>query len=118
MNTMATNMNTNAGYAEVSTDKLRADLGVLAADMEKLLEATATQTGHRMTRIRVRAEESLRAAKVRAAELQDSALARGRAVGRATDDYVHARPWEFMAVSAATGLLLGFWLTRSGDSSA
>jgi len=37
-------------------------------------------------------------------------------VGRAADDYVHANPWQVLAIGAVAGLVLGFALTRGGDS--
>ena len=102
----------------VTTDKLKADLRVLAADMEQLLAATASQTGQHVMQVRARAEESLQAAKARVADLQEMALAKTRVAGRATDDFVHANPWQVMAVGALTGLVLGFVLAqgRAPDS--
>ncbi len=100
----------------VTTDKLIADLKVLAADMEQLLKATASQTGQHVAQVRAKAEESLKAVKVRAADLQDAALARTRVVGRMTDDYVRANPWQVMAIGAAAGLVLGTLVARGGTS--
>ena len=99
----------------VTTEKLKADLRVLAADMEQLLTATAGETGQRLAQARAKAEESLKAVKARAADLQDDALAKTRAAGRATDAYVHANPWRVVAVGAAVGLLVGLALSR-GES--
>ena len=100
----------------VTADKLKADLGALAADMEQLLKATASQTGRHVAQVRAKAEESLKAVKARVAVLQDVALARTRAAGRATDDYVHANPWQAMAIGAVAGFVLGLLLARGGDS--
>jgi ElaB/YqjD/DUF883 family membrane-anchored ribosome-binding protein len=102
--------------ARITADKLMADLRVLAADMEQLLKATANQTGQQVAQVRSKAEESLRAAKARIADLQGVALAKSRALGRATDGYVHANPWQVIAVCAAAGLVLGFLLGRDGDT--
>ena len=100
----------------VTTDKLMADLRMLAADTEALLRATASQTGQQVAQVRARAEESLKAARVRIAEFQDVALAKARAAGQATDEYVHANPWQVIAIGAVAGLVLGFVLTRGGES--
>lgn len=102
----------------VTADKLKADLGVLAADMEELLKATASQTGQHVARVRAKAEESLKAARARVAVLQGVALAKTREAGRATDDYVHANPWQAMAIGAVAGFVLGLLLARGGDSDA
>jgi ElaB/YqjD/DUF883 family membrane-anchored ribosome-binding protein len=106
----------DAEVDRVTTDKVMADLRVLAADMEQLLKATASQTGQQISQVRAKAEESLKAAKARVAELQGVALAKSRAAGRATDDYVRANPWQAMAICAIGGLVLGVVLARGGAS--
>jgi ElaB/YqjD/DUF883 family membrane-anchored ribosome-binding protein len=60
--------------------------------------------------------DRLMAVKARVADLQQVALAKTRVVGRATADYAHANPWQVMAIGAVAGLVLGFVLTRGGDS--
>ena len=100
----------------ITSDKVMADLRVLAVDMEQLLKATAGQTGQQVAQVRAKAEESLASVKARVADLQHEALAKTRVVGRAADDYVHANPWRVLAIGAVAGLVLGFALTRGGDS--
>ena len=100
----------------VTIEKLKTDLRVLAADMEQLLKATASQTGQHVAQVRARAEESLKLAMARVAELQDVALAKSRAAGRATDEYVRANPWQVLAIGVFAGLVLGLMLTRGRDS--
>ena len=107
---------TNAEGDQVTTDKLMADLRVLASDMEQLLKATATETGLHVTQVRAKAEESLKAVKARVADLQGAAVAKTRAAGRATDDYVHANPWQGMAIGAVAGLVLGLVLAHGAAS--
>lgn len=99
---------------QVTTDKLMTDLRVLGNDMELLLKATAGQTGQQVEEVRRKAETSLKAAQARVADLQHAALAKARAAGRETDRYVHANPWQVMAISAVAGLALGILLTRDG----
>jgi ElaB/YqjD/DUF883 family membrane-anchored ribosome-binding protein len=65
--------------------------------------------------VRVKAEDSLRAARAHVAELQDMAAARTRAAGRATDDYVRANPWQVLAICTFAGFLLGAMLSRSRE---
>jgi len=118
MNMNARDVVTNDEGGRANTDKVMADLRVLAADMEQLLSATAGQTGQHVAQARARAEQSLTAAKARVAELQGMALAKTRAAGRATDEYVHANPWQVIAVCAVAGLVLGSLLSRGGASEA
>ena len=99
----------------VTADKLMADLTVLVADVEQLLKITASQTGERVARVRAKAEESLNVARARVAELQEVALIRSRAAGRATDAYVHANPWQAVAIGAVAGLVLALMLGRGTD---
>jgi ElaB/YqjD/DUF883 family membrane-anchored ribosome-binding protein len=100
----------------VTSDKLMADLRAVAADMEHLLKATASQAGQHVAQARARAEESLKACIARIAEMQGVALAKTRAAGRATDDYVRANPWRAVAICAVAGLVLGVLVARSGNS--
>ena len=104
----------DAGGERVTTEKLRADLRVLVADMEQLLDATATQTGQHIAQVRSNAVRSLQSAKERLASLQDATLAKARAAGRETDRYVHANPWPVIAICAAAGVALGVVLSRDG----
>ena len=105
---------TSADGEQITTDKLRADLRILAADMEELLKATASQTGQHIAQVRARAEESLQSARTRVADMQSLALERGRAGGRAADAYAHANPWQLAAIGAFAGLVLGLVLAQ-GD---
>lgn len=102
----------------VTTDRLMADFRMLAADMEHLMKAAGNQTGQHAAQVRVKAEDSLRAAKAHVAELQDMAVAKTRAAGRATDDYVRANPWQVVAIGTFAGFLLGSMLSwsRASDS--
>ena len=100
----------------IAASKLMADCRVLEADIEQLLRAkNAGQTGRDIANVRAKAAESLKAAKARVADLQDAALAKTRAAGRATDDYVHANPWQIMAACAAAGFVLGLGIARAAD---
>ncbi len=108
----------NTEIDRVTSDKLMADLRVVAADMEQLLKATASQTGQYVAQARARAAESLQACKARIADMQRVALANAEAAGRATDDYVRANPWHAMIIGAVAGLVLGVLLARGGASDA
>jgi ElaB/YqjD/DUF883 family membrane-anchored ribosome-binding protein len=102
--------------ARVATDRLMADFRMLATDMELLLKATAGQGGQHVAQVRAKAEDSLQAVKARVAELQEGALARGRAAARATDDYVRANPWQVLGACAVGGLVIGALLARGAAS--
>jgi len=114
----ARELEANTVGARVATARLVRDFKVVAADMEQLLKVTASQTGEHVAQVRAKAEESLQAWKARAGDLQDMALTKARAAGQATDDYVHASPWQAIAIGAVTGLVLGSLIARGGASDA
>jgi ElaB/YqjD/DUF883 family membrane-anchored ribosome-binding protein len=98
--------------AEVTKEKLMADIRLVIEDSEALLAATAGQAGERFADIRVRAAERLAVAKARLIELEAVAAAKAKAVARATDDYVHENPWKSVGIAAGIGLVVGLLIGR------
>jgi ElaB/YqjD/DUF883 family membrane-anchored ribosome-binding protein len=96
----------------VSASQLIDDLTAVIRDAESLLRATAAQTGDRVQEIRARAEESVRTAKVRLAELEGQALERARALAGDADQYVRGNPWQAVGIAAGIGLVLGLLMSR------
>jgi ElaB/YqjD/DUF883 family membrane-anchored ribosome-binding protein len=97
---------------EVTTQKLVEDLKTVMQDAEALLKATSSQTGDRIQEVRARAEESLRQARVRLAQVEEDTLRQAREVADATEQYVRENPWQSVGVAAGVGLLLGLLLGR------
>lgn len=95
-----------------STDKLKQDLLAVVVDAEELLKATAAQTGERIEKVRVRAEGSLRAARLRLAETGAAAGERARVAAHDVDDQVHKHPWASVGIAAGIGMLLGLLIGR------
>jgi ElaB/YqjD/DUF883 family membrane-anchored ribosome-binding protein len=98
-------------HASVSTDKLVEDLKVVVRDAEALLRATSSQTGEKIQEVRARAEESLRQARTRIAQLEEEAYERAREVADLTEDYVRENPWQSIGIAAGVGLLVGLLLS-------
>jgi ElaB/YqjD/DUF883 family membrane-anchored ribosome-binding protein len=96
----------------VSADKLVDDLHTVIRDAESLLKATASQTGEKIDQARARAEESVRQAKERLADVEDEALKRARALAEEADEYVRDNPWQVVGVAAGIGLVLGMLIGR------
>ena len=105
-------MNTQVTAERVSKEKLMEDLKVVVADAEELLKATANQTGERIAAARAKAEDSLRAAKVRLTEAQAAVVKQVKVAAKTTDDYVHENPWQAVGIAAAVGLVLGALISR------
>lgn len=99
-------------YTTEQTEKLMADLRLLVSDAEKLLDATAGQASEASAEVRHRIQATLAQARSSLGQLQESAVARAKAAGKATDEYVHENPWKSIGVVAAVGLLVGIVIGR------
>ena len=102
-------------YGEVknaSRDKLMTDVKAVIADAEAYLDASVVQTGAAYAAARKKLQATLDAARVQAAEAGRVAAEKTRAAARATDAYVHEKPWESIAMGVGVGLLLGLLLAR------
>ena len=97
---------------QVSKDKLISDVKVVIADAEELLRATANQAGDKMADIRAKAQDHLATAKASLADAQAMVVDRAKAVGHATDDYVHDNPWRAVGAAAGIGLVIGLLIGR------
>jgi ElaB/YqjD/DUF883 family membrane-anchored ribosome-binding protein len=94
------------------TAQLMEDLRVVVEDAEALIKATAGQTGEKFESARSRAEESLRAARARLADIEGEVSLRARQAARHTDLYVHENPWGAIGVAAGVAFLLGLLAGR------
>jgi ElaB/YqjD/DUF883 family membrane-anchored ribosome-binding protein len=91
-------------------DQLVTDMKAVIEDAEELLKATAGAAGERVSAARARAEETLRAAKSKLADVD--VIGHAKDAARATDDYVHEHPWSAVGVAAVAGLLVGVLISR------
>lgn len=97
---------------DVTKEQLIADFKTVVNDAEALLKATSGQGGDKLAAARAKVEESLRVARARLAEAQVAIVARTKAAARATDAYVHEKPWQAVGIGAAIGLVVGLLLGR------
>lgn len=95
-----------------TSEQLAADLKAVISDAEALLKLTAGDTGSKLSGVRDKLEESLRATRERVAEIEDAVVAQARAAAEAADDYVHENPWPSVGIAAALGLVLGVLIGR------
>lgn len=96
----------------VTKDKLIADCKIVVADAEELLKATAGQAGDKVAELREKVQGHLVNAKHSLAEAQEAVVLKAKAVGRATDDYVHDNPWRSVGVAAGVGFVIGLLIGR------
>jgi ElaB/YqjD/DUF883 family membrane-anchored ribosome-binding protein len=94
------------------TQKLKQDLQTVVTDADELLKATASQTGERIEKIRARAEDSLRAARLRLVETSAVAGQKARVAAETVDDQMHKHPYVTAGFAAGVGLLLGLLISR------
>jgi ElaB/YqjD/DUF883 family membrane-anchored ribosome-binding protein len=90
-----------------TADELGANLKQLVSDADELLAATAGSTDSKVADLRKRIGETLKGARSRLHDAQESAVARAKAAGQATDKYVHEHPWQSVGVAAAAGAVVG-----------
>ncbi len=98
--------------SDVSKEMLVNDFKVVVADAEALLKATANQGGEKVAELRVKTEESLKAAKARIAEAQSVVVAKTKEAAKVTDEYVHENPWKSIGFAASVGLIVGLLIGR------
>jgi ElaB/YqjD/DUF883 family membrane-anchored ribosome-binding protein len=102
--------------AHATRDKLVEDFTAVIADTEQLLKSMAAVGGEQAKTLRADLEAKLVAARERLKQLERDAVQRARAAAEATDAYVHANPWQSIAiaacVAAVAGLVVGLVLNR------
>ncbi|MFZ4624053.1 MAG: DUF883 family protein [Rhodoferax sp.] len=97
---------------QFSKEKLAEDLHQGIADAEEMLRLTADHVGESATQLRGRIRERLARAKTELAHLQEVTVAKARAAGHATDEFVHENPWKSIGVAAGLGLVIGLLISR------
>ena len=93
-------------------EKLMADLKLVVADAEALLQATAGQAGEGVAELRARVQASLSQAKDGLINVQHAVVEKARATAKATDQYVNENPWSSVGIAAGVGLLVGVLIGR------
>jgi ElaB/YqjD/DUF883 family membrane-anchored ribosome-binding protein len=88
------------------------DVRVQLSEVESMLGQAARETGEKASSLFSQVEARLRSATDAVQSLQEDAIGRARAAGRAADDYVSDNPWQMVGVAAAIGFLAGALLSR------
>lgn len=94
---------------ETTAEQLHSQFNSAIADAEDLVKATANSADEKITRLRAKAEESLKNVKASVTGTQDSVRLRAMYAADAVDARVHERPWESMGVVAVAALAVGFF---------
>ena len=93
-------------------DKMMNDLGTVITDSQELLRMTADEVGKGAVDLRSRVQARLHQAEAELVRLQEVAVAKAKAAGHATDEFVHENPWKSIGISAGIGLLVGLLMSR------
>jgi ElaB/YqjD/DUF883 family membrane-anchored ribosome-binding protein len=101
-----------SAMSEVTRDKLMSDLRTVVSDAEALVRATAGTAGDKLGEVRAKAEDSLRTARLALRDAEAAMVDRTREAARATDEFVHDRPWTAVGVAAGVGLIIGLLIGR------
>lgn len=96
----------------VQKEKLMNDLRVVISDAEELLRMTAGEAGEGAADLRGRVQARMNQAKIELVHVQEAAVAKVKAAGHATDEFVHENPWQSIGIATAIGLLLGLLVSR------
>ena len=87
------------------SEKLVADVKVLASDVEALVRATSAQSGEKLAAARQRLQVAL-------ASAGDVMAVRDRTAVETTNRYVRENPWTMTGLAIAAGAVLGFLIGR------
>lgn len=93
-------------------DKLMGDLGIVISDAEELLRMTADQAGGVAADIRSRVQARMNQAKADLVHVQEAAVAKAKAAGHATDEFVHGNPWKSIGIASGIALVVGLLISR------
>lgn len=96
----------------VQKDKLMSDLRLVITDAEALLRMTADEVGETAADIRSRVQAKMTQAREDLVNLQSVAVAKAKAAGHATDEFVHENPWKSIGIAAGLGLVVGLLIGR------
>lgn len=93
-------------------DKLERDMRGVVSEVEDLLRSVGARGSDATHAAQDRLAGALEGVQQRLRSLDEQVRSGTRHAAVATDDYVHARPWQAMAVAAAVGLLAGVLIAR------
>lgn len=97
---------------QLSKEKLINDLHQGIADAEEMLKLTADETSASAAQLRDRVRDRMDKAKAELIHLQQLTVAKAKAAGHATDEFVHENPWKSIGIAAGVGLVVGLLVSR------
>ena len=81
-------------------------------DIEDLITSATSLTGDDLAKAKEKLSARIESAKYSLNQMSGALVDRARSGVKATDTYVHDKPWQSIGVGAALGLLIGLVLAR------
>lgn len=97
-------------YNNLPTTK--SDMTTLVQEAKDLFHQASSATGEKAEALRSKGLALLDSATRKAHDIQVAAVDTGKKVAVATDDMVHEKPWQSVAIAAGVGVLVGMLLSR------
>ncbi len=97
---------------EVSKEKLVQDLKLVIADAEELLKRDGLPGRRKVAAARERIQDRIHTAKIKLAGAEEAVLVSTREAAKATDEFVHDKPWYAVGIAAGVGLIVGMLIGR------
>jgi ElaB/YqjD/DUF883 family membrane-anchored ribosome-binding protein len=113
MATAADNISTIAGRAEEAAARKGSQLGKFLDDVEDLLRHVTPLQDSDISRARQRVEASINSVRNTAERSIHQTVESTKAAAKATDTFVHDRPWTAIGIAAVAGALLAAAITRT-----
>jgi len=93
-------------------DQLMSDLKTVVSDAESWLRNSNMLTGEDLHAAKAKFERTLINAKDTLIDLEESVVERTKFAARATDEYVHEKPWRSIGMGVAVGVIVGMLIAR------
>lgn len=93
-------------------DRVVDEVGTMLSEAQHMLKRASTETGDMARDLRSQADSTLSAVKSRLLAVEEDALHRAKAATRATDHYVHDKPWQAIGIAAVLGVVIGLLMNR------
>jgi len=103
------------GYQEKcgnSGDKFIEEVKASLDEAEKLMREAAEATGDKAGELREKALRSLRVTRDSLHDAQEAVVEHSVRAAKATDNYVHDKPWQAIGVAGIVGLMFGMLISR------
>jgi ElaB/YqjD/DUF883 family membrane-anchored ribosome-binding protein len=97
---------------DAQRNELITDAKTLMSDADEIVKSMAGASGEKLADLGEKLRAKLRVAKEKVADAQYAVADKAKAAARATDDYVHDKPWQAVGAAAAVGFVLGLLVNR------